>query len=437
MLPVTGTWTNWGGTVSYTPAAVITPRTVDELADEVRRAAERGGTVKPVGAGHSFTPIAVAPGVQVNLSGLRGVRGVDLDRKRVTLAAGTHLHEIPAILEPLGLAMENLGDIDRQTIAGAVSTGTHGTGGRFGGISTQICGVQLVDGTGTIRDIGPDDPDLKAAALGLGALGVLTDVTLQCVDAFAVRAVEGPADADEVFDGFADRVAEFDHYEFYWFPHTSRTLTKSNTRLPADTPADGPSPLRRYIDDELLANRTLGALSAVGSRIPRIVPAINQVVGRAVSARTYTDRSDKIFVSDRDVRFREMEYAIGAADVPDVLGQIRSLIDRKHRISFPIEVRAAAADDLMLSTATGRATGYIAVHRFHRDDLTSSQEYFRDVEEIMIAHGGRPHWGKLHTRDAAYLREVYPRFDEFLAVRERFDPQRVFANPYLETVLGA
>ncbi|MCF8602636.1 FAD-binding protein [Gordonia sp. HY442] len=437
MLPVTGTWTNWGGTVSYTPATVITPRTVDELADEVRRAAERGGTVKPVGAGHSFTPIAVAPGVQVNLSGLRGVRGVDLDRKRVTLAAGTHLHEIPAILEPLGLAMENLGDIDRQTIAGAVSTGTHGTGGRFGGISTQICGVQLVDGTGTIRDIGPDDPDLKAAALGLGALGVLTEVTLQCVDAFAVRAVEGPADADEVFAGFADRVAEFDHYEFYWFPHTSRTLTKSNTRLPADTPADGPSPLRRYIDDELLANRTLGALSAVGSRIPRIVPTINHMVGRAVSARTYTDRSDKIFVSDRGVRFREMEYAIGAADVPDVLGQIRSLIDHKHRISFPIEVRAAAADDLMLSTATGRATGYIAVHRFHRDDLTSSQEYFRDVEEIMIAHGGRPHWGKLHTRDAAYLREVYPRFDEFLAVRERFDPQRVFANPYLETVLGA
>ncbi|WP_372491598.1 D-arabinono-1,4-lactone oxidase [Gordonia zhenghanii] len=434
---MTGTWTNWGGTVSYTPAAVITPRTVDELADEVRRAAERGGTVKPVGAGHSFTPIAVAPGVQVNLSGLRGVRGVDVDRKRVTLAAGTHLHEIPAILEPLGLAMENLGDIDRQTIAGAVSTGTHGTGGRFGGISTQICGVQLVDGTGTIRDIGPDDPDLKAAALGLGALGVLTEVTLQCVDAFAVRAAEGPADADEVFDGFADRVAEFDHYEFYWFPHTSRTLTKSNTRLPADTPADGPSPLRRYIDDELLANRTLGALSAVGSRIPRIVPAVNQVVGRAVSARTYTDRSDKIFVSDRGVRFREMEYAIGAADVPDVLRQIRSLIDRKHRISFPIEVRTAAADDLMLSTATGRATGYIAVHRFHRDDLASSQEYFRDVEEIMIAHGGRPHWGKLHTRDAVYFREVYPRFDEFLAVRERFDPQRVFANPYLEAVLGA
>ncbi|WP_420038809.1 D-arabinono-1,4-lactone oxidase [Gordonia sp. MP11Mi] len=434
---MTGTWTNWGGTVSYTPAEVVVPRTVDELADAVRGAAGRGDTVKPVGAGHSFTPIAVAPGVQMNLSKLRGVRAVDLDRKRVTLAAGTHLHEIPGILEPLGLAMENLGDIDRQTIAGATSTGTHGTGGRFGGISTQIRGIQLVDGMGTIRDIGEDDPDLKAAALGLGALGVLTEVTLQCVDAFAVRAVEGPANVDEVVDGFLDRVAEFDHYEFYWFPHTNATLTKSNSRLPADTPSDGPSPLRRYIDDELLANRTLGALTAAGSRVPRLVPAFNRVVGGALSARTFTDRSDKVFVSDRDVRFREMEYAIPLAEVPDTLREVRSAIEGRHRVSFPIEVRAAAADDLMLSTASGRAAGYIAVHRFHRDDLASVQDYFRDIETIMTAHGGRPHWGKMHTREAAYFREVYPQFDAFLAVRERFDPQRVFTNPYLETVLGA
>ncbi|MCF8609735.1 FAD-binding protein [Gordonia sp. HY285] len=434
---MTGIWTNWGGTVSYTPAEVITPRTVDDLADAVRGAVGRGDPVKPVGAGHSFTPIAVAPGIQVHLSGLRGVRAVDLDRKRVTLAAGTHLHEIPGILEPLGLAMENLGDIDRQTIAGATSTGTHGTGARFGGISTQIRGVQLVDGTGTIRDIGEDDPDLKAAALGLGALGVLTEITLQCVDAFAVRAVEGPGDVDDVVDGFLDRVAEFDHYEFYWFPHTRATLTKSNSRLPADTPSDGPSPLRRYIDDELLANRTLGALTAAGSRVPRVVPVFNQVVGRALSARAYTDRSDKVFVSDRDVRFREMEYALPLAEVPDALREVRSVIEGRHRVSFPIEVRSAAADDLMLSTASGRPSGYIAVHRYHRDDPASVRDYFRDVEAIMTAHGGRPHWGKLHTRDADYFREVYPQFDAFLAVRDRFDPQRVFTNPYLETVLGS
>ncbi|GEE01071.1 FAD-linked oxidoreductase [Gordonia spumicola] len=432
------TWTNWGGTARCTPTELITPQSVDELADAIRRAAENGQVVKPVGAGHSFTEIAVAPGVQVKMSGIRGLISVDADRKRVTLAAGTHLHEIPAILEPLGLGMTNLGDIDKQTISGATSTGTHGTGGGFGGIATQIRGVKLVDGTGTVRTIGEDDPDLKAAALGLGSLGVLTEITLQCVDAFSIRAEEGPGEVDETFSTFLERVENVDHYEFYWFPHTTKTLVKTNTRLPRNTPSDGPSDLRRYIDDELLSNKLLGALCKVGARSPRFVPSINQIVGRALSSRTYTDRSDKIFISDRDVRFREMEYAVPLEAVPDVLREVRAMIDsRGHKVSFPIEVRAAAPDDLMMSTASGRASGYIAVHRFSGDDVASSEAYFKDVEDIMTAHAGRPHWGKMHTRDADYFRSVYPRFDDFLEVRDRFDPQRVFTNPYLTQVLGS
>ncbi len=431
-------WTNWGGTAQCTPTELITPQSVDELADAVRTAAANGQTVKPAGAGHSFSQIAVAPGIQVKLSGLRGLISVDADRKQVTLGAGTHLHEIPAILEPLGLGMANLGDIDKQTLAGATSTGTHGTGGAFGGISTQIRGVTLVDGTGTVRVIGEDDPDLKAAALGLGSLGVLTQITIQCVDAFSIRAEEGPGEADETFSTFLERVENVDHYEFYWFPHTTKTLVKTNTRVPRDTPATGPSDLRRYIDDELLSNKLLGALCKVGARSPRTVPSINQVVGRALSARTYTDRSDRIFISDRDVRFREMEYAVPLEAVPDALREIRAMIDRRgHKVSFPIEVRAAAADDLMLSTASDRASGYIAVHRFSGDDLTASEAYFRDVEDIVMSYAGRPHWGKMHTRGAEYLRSVYPRFDEFLEVRDRFDPQRTFTNPYLQTTLGS
>ncbi|MGB6247159.1 MAG: FAD-binding protein, partial [Gordonia sp. (in: high G+C Gram-positive bacteria)] len=283
------------------------PQSVDELAADVHAAAERGETVKPVGAGHSFSEIAVAPGVQVSMSGFQGLRSVDVDRRRVTLGAGTHLHQLPGLLDPLGLAMTNLGDIDRQTISGATSTGTHGTGGRFGGISTQICGATLVDGDGRVRTLGEDDPDLKAVALGLGALGVLTEVTLQLVDAFAIEAVEAPADADETIDGFLERVATVDHYEFYWFPHTTCALTKTNTRLPAGTPASGPGRVRRYIDDELLSNGLFRVLCTLSATAPAVVPAINQLSGRALSARTYTDRSDKIFISNRDVRFREME----------------------------------------------------------------------------------------------------------------------------------
>ncbi|MGB3699038.1 MAG: D-arabinono-1,4-lactone oxidase [Gordonia sp. (in: high G+C Gram-positive bacteria)] len=431
------TWSNWGGTAHCAPSRLLMPQSVDELAADVHAAAERGETVKPVGAGHSFSEIAVAPGVQVSMSGFQGLRSVDVDRRRVTLGAGTHLHQLPGLLDPLGLAMTNLGDIDRQTISGATSTGTHGTGGRFGGISTQICGATLVDGDGRVRTLGEDDPDLKAVALGLGALGVLTEVTLQLVDAFAIEAVEAPADADETIDGFLERVATVDHYEFYWFPHTTCALTKTNTRLPAGTPASGPGRVRRYIDDELLSNGLFRVLCTLSATAPAVVPAINQLSGRALSARTYTDRSDKIFISNRDVRFREMEYAIDLAAVPEVLRELRATINRRrHRVSFPIEVRAAAADDLMLSTASGRASGYIAVHRYHRDDSRSAQAYFRDVEDIMTAHGGRPHWGKMHTRDADYLRSVYPRFDDFLAVRDRFDPNRTFANPYLTHTLG-
>ena len=431
-------WRNWGGTASCSPTGLVVPQSIEELAATVGAAAERGDTVKPVGAGHSFSEIAVAPGVQVDMSGFRGVRDVDLARKRITLGAGTRLHEIPALVEPLGLAMTNLGDIDRQTVSGATATGTHGTGGAFGGISTQIRGVTLVDGTGQVRTIGEDDPDLKAAALGLGALGVLTDITLQLVDAFAIEAVEAPGDADETIDGFLDNVRDVDHYEFYWFPHTSCTLTKSNTRLPASTPSTGLGTVRRYIDDELLSNKVFGVLCALSAKQPRLIPTINQISGRVLSARTYTDRSDKIFISNRDVRFREMEYALPLDAVPDALRELRAVIDRRrHRVSFPVEVRAAAADDLLLSTASGRASGYIAVHRFHGDDAADFQAYFRDVEEVMVAHGGRPHWGKMHTRDADYLRSVYPRFDDFLAVRDRLDPQRTFSNPYLRTTLGA
>ncbi|MFT4088675.1 MAG: D-arabinono-1,4-lactone oxidase [Gordonia sp. (in: high G+C Gram-positive bacteria)] len=437
MTATPGHWTNWGGTAECTPTGLIAPRSVDELAAAVEAAAARGETVKPAGSGHSFSEIAVAPGVQVSMSGLRGLRTVDAERRRVTLGAGTHLHEIPALLEPHGLAMTNLGDIDRQTISGATSTGTHGTGARFGGISTQIVGAQLVDGHGRVHRLDENHPDLPAVALGLGALGVLTELTLQCVDAFALRAVEAPGDVDEVLDAFAGNVAAHDHYEFYWFPHTTRTLTKANTRLPADTPASGPGSVRRYIDDELLSNGLFRGLCAASAAAPRIVPSVNQVSGRALSGRTFTDRSDRVFVSSRTVRFREMEYAIPLESVPDALREVRAVINRKrHRVSFPIEVRAAAPDDLLLSTASGRASGYIAVHRYHRDDAAASKAFFADVEDVMVGFGGRPHWGKMHTRDADYLRSVYPRFDDFLAVRDRYDPDRTFANPYLRHVLG-
>lgn len=432
---MTRRWRNWGRTEAVVPQRVAVPSSVDEVVEIVRRARTDGLRVKAVGAGHSFSGIAVAAGVQVDLSRLRGLRAVDVERGRVTLGAGTRLYELPELLGRHRLAMANLGDIDRQTIAGAVATGTHGTGATFGGISTQVVGATLVTGRGEVMTVDDAEPELlQAVALGLGALGILVEITLQCVPAFSIRAVECPEPIDRVVDRFTDDIAAHDHYEFYWFPHTDRAITKTNTRLPADAERSGPGVVRRYVDDELLSNKAFRVICGLGSAVPAVVAPMSRMATGLLTPRTFTDTSTKVFTSSRTVRFREMEYAIPIDDVPQALSQLRALIDRcGYRVSFPVEVRTAAADELMLSTASGRASGYLAVHRFHRD---RPDGYFEEVERIMTALGGRPHWGKMHTRGADYLRTVYPRFDEFLDVRNKLDPDRLFHNRYLDTVLG-
>lgn len=426
------------------PVRVERPNSPAAVQRAVAAAISSGLRIKAVGAGHSFTGIAVAPGVLLDLDDLSGLVSVDADRGRVTLLAGTRLFQIPALLAPHGLAMANLGDIDRQSISGAISTGTHGTGSEFTGIAAQVVGVTLVTGTGELLRIDEDNnPELLgAAALGLGALGILVEVTIQCVPAFLLHAQEHSFPLASLLDSTPDdprslaaRVENSDHFEFYWFPHTDSAVAKTNTRLAADGERKPLPVVGGWVDDVLLANGFYRATCAVGTVVPAVIPAVNRVAEKLMGNREFTDHSHRVFATRRTVRFREMEYAIPAADVPAVLAELRAVIaERGWRISFPVEVRFAAADGLWLSTASERASGYIAVHRYYREDPT---EYFEAVEQIMIAHGGRPHWGKLHTRDSEYLRSVYPRFDDFLAVRDRLDPDRLFGNPYLTKVLGA
>jgi L-gulonolactone oxidase len=425
-------WTNWAGNQTCTPAEVAVPRDAAEVTGVVRRAAERGLAVRPVGAGHSFTGVALTDGVQLRLDALAGLSAADPATGLVTLGAGTRLRDVPALLAPYGLAMTNLGDIDAQTLAGAISTGTHGTGARFGGLATQVWALRLVLADGTEVACSADErPDLFAAArVGLGALGVLTAVTLRCVPAFLLRADERPVPLDEA----PELLTADDHVEFYWFPHTDRALLKRNTRLP---PEAGLAPLtarRAWWEDRFLANTVFGWTCRLGHRVPAAVPMVNQVAARALGARTYTDRSHRVFTSAREVRFRELEYAVPVDALTGVLAELRRTVRRNGwRISFPVEVRVAAADDIWLSTAYGRDTGYVAVHRYHRE---SPDEYFRAVEAIMLAAGGRPHWGKEHHQGAAVLAERYPRFADFRRVRAEVDPAGVFANAYTDRVLG-
>lgn len=429
-------WRNWGRSATSRVAHVARPTSVADVVSVVRTAAERSLTVKAVGAGHSFTPIAATTGVLLELDGLRGILGVDATTKRVRVAAGTRLHALGPALREHGLAMPNMGDIDRQSIAGATSTGTHGTGIRFGGLATQIVGATLVTGTGDVLRVDESNrPDLlPAVRLGLGALGILVEIELQCVDAFVLRSADRPRPVDEVLDGWPDLVEAADHFEFYWWPHTDTAMTQAKTRLPADTAYPKPNPVARWAERRLIENEALRAQQAIGHLIKPAIPGLSRFATGIYGDGERTGASDEIFATPRLVRFRESEYAIPFAQLPSALRELRTLIERRGwRISFPVEIRAAAADENWMSTAYDRPSAYIAVHRYYRDDPT---EYFTAFDSLMRGYDGRPHWGKMHNRSAADLRPAYPRFDDFRRVRDELDPDRRFANDYLERVLG-
>jgi L-gulonolactone oxidase len=430
------TWRNWAGTESATGLEVLRPSSVDEVSAAVKSAAEQGKQLKAVGSGHSFTGCAAPEQVMIRLDGLAAITQADSGSGRVTVGAGTGLRKLNAGLAAFDLAMANLGDIDRQTVSGAISTGTHGTGARLGGLATQVVALELVTADGSVLSCSAEEnPDVFAAArISVGALGVITSLTLQCVPAFLLRAQEMPLPLAEVLGGFDEFADGNDHFEFYWFPHTDVALTKRNNRV---GPGIGPSPvgrMRGWVDDELLSNRVFELTNRLATRRPGLVPRINQFASKALSAREYVDASYKVFCSEREVVFRESEYAVPRENLVDVVRELRVWIERSgERIPFPIEVRVAAADDIWLSTAYGRETAYVAIHQYHR---LAHQRYFEAFEQIVSAVGGRPHWGKLHTLGVAELRTRYPRYDDFLAVRDRLDPHRTFANPYTRQVLG-
>ncbi|QFZ16085.1 D-arabinono-1,4-lactone oxidase [Saccharothrix syringae] len=421
-------WTNWARTASATPHRVERPTSADELAEVVATAS----SVRPRGSGHSFNDIAVAPGTALDLVGWTGI--ADVSGTLVTVRAGTTLRQLNALLDVLGLALANLGDIDAQTVAGAISTGTHGTGAALGGLATQVAALELVlaDGT-TARCSAEQDPDLfHAARVGLGALGVISTVTLRCVPAFVLHARESPARLDAVLDGFDHLTATEDHVEFHWFPHGDRVILKRNNRV--DEPPAPLSAARRFYEYEVVENGAFGLVCRLARAVPATTRSLNRLCGSLVSERVYRDVSHRVFVTPRRVRFVETEYAVPRAALHDVLRELRTAIPRlAHGVIVPIEVRVARADDIWLSTAQGRDTAYVAVHQYLGMPY---REYFDTFERIARAAGGRPHWGKMHTRTAEDLRGDYPHLDDFRRLRARLDPTGKFTNAYLDRVLG-
>lgn len=426
-------WSNWAGNQTARPLSVESPHDLADLGRIVEQAAGRGERVKVVGSGHSFTPAAVTDGRLVRIDRLSGIRSIDRDKGTVTVGAGTTLSDLNVLLANEGLAMPNLGDIAYQTVAGAISTSTHGTGATLPGLAAQVEGMVLVDGAGQLRRIDSQNNAhlLPAARVSVGALGAIGEVTLRVVPAFRLRAVEQPMRLDAVLESVHELSAQNDHFEFFWIPHTGWALTKRNNRT--DDPIVRPPALKMWWDKTILENHAFGMLCRLGRLRPSLIPRLATALPSSGS-RDWVDDSWRIFASKRIVKFYEMEHALPVDALVPALTAIREMVERRgHLLNFPVEVRFTAGDDAPLSTAHGRSSAYIAVHVFRGMDHVP---YFADVEAIMREHDARPHWGKMHTRRADELATLYPKWGEFARARDELDPMRTFANVYTEQVFG-
>jgi L-gulonolactone oxidase len=353
----------------------------------------------------------------------------------VRVGGGTVLAELNEALHRLELAMENLGDIDRQTIAGAISTGTHGTGAKLRNISSQVEAIELVLADGSVRELtagGVDADLLRAARVGVGALGAISAVTLRCVPAFVLQRVDRPLPREEVLDTFDERAAEHDHFELFTFPYADSALVLERNRT--DDPARPRGRAAGFLNDVVLENWALGAISAAGRLFPSMIPRFSRLAARLASGSRATDRSDLIFANERRVRFTEMEYGVPRENGPEAARRVIEWVrGNRYPVFFPIEMRVTAADDALLSPSHERDTAYIAVHQYRGMEW---RPYFEAVEEIMNDYGGRPHWGKRHFQTAETLAPRYPRWADFQAARDELDPGRAFANEYATRVLG-
>jgi len=426
-------WKNWSGYVECPRTPVLSPGSGAELATALADAARDGRAVRVVGAGHSFSPLVASDGVIVSLDRLQGILDVDAATRVARVHAGTRLHALGGALAERGLAMENLGDINVQSIAGATSTGTHGTGLAFGNLATQIAALKFATADGREVVASPDEnPELFAGGrIALGSLGVLTEVSLRLVPAFRLRLERGRMDLEDCLAQADALVAANRQFEFYWLPHTETVLTKKWNIT--DAPVDE-SGMGRWVSDVLLENVAFGALCKLGRALPSLCPPLSRFCASMVSASEQVDASWSMLSTVRQVRFNEMEWSVPAERGADALREIKALIARREfPLMFPLEYRWVRGDDLWLSPNHGRDSVHISVHQYVG---MPHEAYFDAVQAICLNHGGRPHWGKVHSLKAAQLARLYPRWDDFLALREQMDPKGLFLTPYLRGLFG-
>ncbi len=427
-------WQNWSGSVQGSPREIAKPGSVDELARAVGAYGREGRRVRVVGAGHSFTPLVQADDVLLSLDQLQGIEAFDTGQQTVTVLGGTRLKRLGEELLARGVAQENLGDIDVQSIAGAISTGTHGTGIRFGTLSTQVEGLTLVTSTGELLECSLEhDPEIfKAAQVSVGTLGVIAKVRLRVVPAKRLRFQSRREKLADCITNLERYKQENSHFEFFWLPYTEWVQAKFLNET--DAPATG-SNLWGKFNKLVLENGVYWLLSECCRLFPRLCKPISKFSATAIASVEEVDYSHRLYATPRLVRFQEMEYNIPAEHFQAVIAEIQECIARhQFAVHFPVECRFVHADDIWLSPAYQRESAYVAVHMYRGMPY---QDYFHHIEEIFKRYQGRPHWGKMHTQTAKSLAALYPRWHDFRRVRASLDPQGIFLNDYLRQLFDA
>lgn len=424
---------NWAGNVKWIPQEVLLPKTEDEIADIIKKAASSGNSIRAVGSYHSFTPLLATNSVSLSLDEMQGLISKEPDNRAIAWA-GTKLKQLSELLAENGLAQENMGDINVQSLAGAISTGTHGTGIRLGSVGTQVEEITFVNGLGELITLNEENNyhEFKCAQLSLGSLGVITRMKMRCKENYNLELDIRKEKLSDVLANLDSILNENRHFEFYSIPNSQWAQTKRSNIVSQE--AGHTSKFSAFINDIVLENWALQLLCSINKTIPSSFQTISNLLGFFISNEKKVQQSHKVFSSVRNVKFTEMEYNIPYECYQDVAKEMLKLIDKNnYRISFPQEHRFVQADDIYLSPAHNRESAYIASHVYKGMD---NKRYFKDLEDLFVDFGGRPHWGKLHTRDSMFFRKAYPKFDDFLQVRAKHDPNGVFLNEHLKKVFG-
>lgn len=425
---------NWSGNVSFRPSSIQYPSTKKEIQDLILKAANNKQKIRVIGSGHSFSNLIETEQILVSLDNYQGLVEVNKEKMQATVKAGTKLKLLGELLYQEGLAMENLGDIDVQSVAGAISTGTHGTGTGFGVISTQVVGLRLINGKGEIISCSSTENTelFKAAQVSLGALGILTEVTLQCVPSYKLLITNSREPLDDVLNSLEERKDNNRNFEYFWFPYTKTAWTKSSNIVDSGEP--NKDNVFNHLSELVLENYTLKGLCEFARMFPSKNQFVSKVTAKFAPNSTKLSLSHNVFATVRLVKFTEMEYGVPAETYQDVMKEVIDLVNTgKFKIHFPIENRWTKKDDILMSPSFGRDSAFIACHVYNKKDNTA---YFKALEDIFRAYGGRPHWGKMNTITQNEVVDLYPEFTKFSAIRNEQDPERIFTSPYLQKILG-